>query len=115
AWIAVVAGCGRIAFDARSADGGPDDGSGEPADAPCALGPWSTPVLIPALSSGADDHEPALHPDGSLLVYMQGMQGTVRLWAATHAGGTFGTPFPLVDLQETDELGPAWSPAGDEL
>lgn len=103
----LAAGCGRIAFDPL-ADHGSD---GAPPDARCAFGPWSAPTLLSGLDTGADDWEPALHPDGELLVFNRELVGT---FAATRNGTRFENPTAIAGWNPAD-FGPAWDPAGDSI
>ncbi len=92
----LVAGCGRIAFDAGSPDGG--------STAACArFGPWSTPVQATTVSSARNEFGPALSADGLEVVFHRDRgsgSGGYDLFRATRPdrASDFGDPVPLTDL-----------------
>jgi Tol biopolymer transport system component len=92
----LLAGCGRIGFDAASPDGA--------AAAECArFGPWSTPVLATTVSSARDDFGPALSADGLEVIFHRDVGpafGALDLFRATRPdrASEFGDPEPLTDL-----------------
>src|SRR5690606_38871277 len=96
ALLVLVSACGRLWFDPLGVAGaGPDDHDGgaigdamaDAAEPACTtFGPWSAPVEVTELTSGGDDWEPALHPDGNTLVFVRGI---TDLYVATRSGMTF--------------------------
>jgi Tol biopolymer transport system component len=114
----LVCGCGRIAFDPLSGSGtGPGDAGDAAADSvdalACVWSPWSAPQLLPQLMSNVNDWEPAVSPDGSLLVYGQSNTTTGTLEAATWQGTMWSAPatIPVLDTS-TFERGPEWNATG---
>lgn len=87
-------------------------GSGDGSLPTCTtFGPWSAPTPLSALNTGSDDWEPALHPDGELLVFNRAFVGN---FVATRNGAQFETPEPLQGWSPGD-FGPAWLPTGDRM
>lgn len=111
-WLLWLAACGRLGFEPA---GRTDDAtSGRDADATACqtFGPWSVPVEVPSLSTGINDWEPALHPDGTLLVFNRDGLG---LFSSVRTGpNTFGAPTLIAGTDDRDQ-GPAWSGTGDRL
>src|SRR5262249_44629449 len=84
------------------------------------FGPWSTPTRIDVLSSQSSDWEPALHPDGSILVFSSDrvVSGTIKLYASTVTSGVYASPVELAILNDalaTRDNGPCWSADGAQL
>jgi Tol biopolymer transport system component len=93
------------------------DGATTDSTGPCTFGPWSTPARISA-NSADHDEDPAIHPDGSLIVFTRRTTADADLYVATRNGsnGDFGgaTKLPF-SAQDTRETGAFWSPQGDRL
>lgn len=111
--LVLLAGCGRVAFDARVDD--------VTADAGCTLGPWSAPRHQAALVSPGEDWEPAISPDGLVIVFASTRQGgPMKLYAATRAsrGEDFANPRFLGELAGAPTVidhGIAWSEDGSRI
>lgn len=106
--MAALMACGRVGFDPVAGDGGITDAT------PCTLGPWSTPVELASLDSANDDFEPALSPDGTLLVFSSNRTGVEHLYQATRdlATGAYGPATMIATLtSQMPEYGPAWDGA----
>ena len=83
----------------------------------CTFSNWSAPVRIAANDSGLSDEEPALSPDGQVIVWQRRYtQADVDLWYAVRTGNDFVSPqeIPLVNTNAL-ETGPFWSPDGTRL
>lgn len=118
-----LVGCGRIAFDPLGGGdgGGAGDGRG---DTPPALvcGAWSTTATrLVNLSSVEQDWSPALHPDGSILLFASTRLNagvSEELYVSMFSGGTFQAP-TLVSAISTAgaayDDGPVWNGAGTEI
>lgn len=115
--LATTVGCGRLGFDPTS-DANLDRGD---AVALCAPGPWQITSHLDIAATAANDWEPALSPNGLVLVWTASATGPDRLYVATRptVTDTFGTARALTELwgpQMTDgAFGPLWSQSGDEL
>lgn len=95
------------------------DAAAEPVDAApaCTFSEWSAPVRIAANDPGLADEEPALSPDGQLVVWQRRLSQTdIDLWYALRTGNDFVSPqeIPLVNTNGL-ETGPFWSPDGTRL
>jgi len=120
-----VAGCGRVAFDPLGdGDGGIGGDDGAPdAIGPLVCGAWSsTATRLDSLCTAEADWEPAIHPNGDLLVFtsMRLMPSvSMEMFMATRTGpSTFGTPSLISAISTVGDAfdgGPAWTAAGDEL
>jgi Tol biopolymer transport system component len=80
---------------------------------------WRAPVRL-AISTLANDWEPALSPDGLSLYFCSnrpGGKGGYDLWVSHHRDGQWQAPVPLDGAvnTESDELDPAVSPDGESL
>ncbi len=109
--LVTLCGCGRIGFAPFD-----DADRGDVGDAPCST--WSVPVPIPELSStGAGDAEPAVSPDGSMIVFTSDRIGGIdRLFKATRQGPGWSTPTVIGELDSGGmDSGPAWNASGDRL
>lgn len=108
-----LAACGRLGFEPLSGDAGTDDADDASVLTTCTtFGAWSVPIEVPTLTSPTNDWEPALHPNGELLVFSR---EAVGLFVATRTGSvTFSAPTMIVGTDGRDH-GPAWNPAGDRL
>jgi Tol biopolymer transport system component len=83
----------------------------------CTFSPWSEPVRIAANDSGLPDEEPALSPNGQILVWERKLTQTdIDLWYALRTGNDFVSPqeVPGADTNGL-ETGPFWSPDGTRL
>ena len=103
AWLLVVAGCGRVGFDALAAgDAAPDAAP----DASCQLGRFSPPTALPGpIQSQVDDWIPT-PTVGETQIYFHAYRGTqvAELWFATRA--STDVPFdPATNLTATNEPG----------
>jgi hypothetical protein len=105
----LAVGCGRVGFDTTS-DAALDRGD---AIALCAPGPWQVTSHLEFAATAGNDWEPALSPNGLVLVWTASATGPDRLYVATRptATGTFGAARLLID----GAYGPLWSRGGDEL
>lgn len=61
---------------------------------------WSTPVLVPEVSTPVDDYTPTPTPDGRLLFVSTQVSGDVELFVAARPTGTgaWSTPSPVTEL-----------------
>ena len=115
AMVAMVA-CGRVGFDERSASVPPDTAT---TDTTC--DPWSAPRRQVALATAAQDWDPALSPDGRMLVFGSDRLGPGRkLFLATRPSLTadFDAPRQLDELDggtTSIEYGATWSADGKRL
>jgi hypothetical protein len=116
--ISVLAiGCGRVGFDPTT-DAGLGRGD---AIALCAPGPWQITSHLDIAATAGNDWEPALSPNGLVLVWTTSATGPDHLYVATRSAvtDTFGSARLLSELwgqQMTDgAFGPLWSHDGDEL
>ena len=102
-------GCGRVGFDATP------DANADRADsvAVCAPGPWQITSHIDSAATAGNDWEPALSPNGLILVWTRSGTGPDRLFVATRSSVTdnFGAARLLMD----NAFGPLWSHDGDAL
>ena len=109
--MAALMACGRVGFAPIEGDGGTMDVT----DAtPCTFGPWSTPIELASLGSTGDDFEPALSPDGTLLVFSSNRTGAEHLYQATRdlTTGAYGPATMIATLiSPIAEYGPAWDGA----
>lgn len=116
----IATACGRVGFQAldganvSATDAGAGDG---PRVAECSV--WMDTQPETALNSAANDWEPALSPDGLVLVFTSSRSGDYKLYAADRAavGDAFGN---LRLITELDEPGarhgsPAWDFDGTKL
>lgn len=116
-WVVALAACGRVNFDPR-------------ADAPIAVGDatpdgvddshcqWTDVHELAGLRSDFEDAEPALSPDGSLIVYTSTRLGgdIQRLFASAPVGDSWSAPMLVTALDSnTGDHGPAWNATGDRL
>ncbi len=108
-------GCGRLDFGLeQTADGAIGDGGiGDTTRDACVLGAWSAPVTLASVNSVGTDWEPALRPDGKMLVFGRD-NGTTQIFVAQGSLSGFSTPV-MVLADTNSNSGPAWSPAGDQL
>lgn len=122
--VMVLGGCGRIAFDARpTGDGGND--APDASDIPCAtFGPWGSITRITAsnAATGFVEWEPALRPDGLVLVFQSNRTEGSGLYVLTRASVTDAFTAPARELTELYGAGvndggvsPMWNPDGSEL
>jgi Tol biopolymer transport system component len=104
-----MAACGRSGFDRLGSDGG---AASDGAASGCT--PWGPPTSLAGLQTTGNDWEPALSPDGNMLVFAR---ASAVLMAATRTGDTFGAPVVLASLDAAgaEDVGPAWLPGGTEL
>jgi hypothetical protein len=113
----LVVGCGRIGFDATSDVDLGHDG----AAAVCTPGPWQVTSHVDIAATAGNDWEPALSPNGLVLVWTASATGPDRMYVATRptVTDTFGAARALTELwgqQMTDgAFGPMWSKSGDAL
>jgi len=111
--VVAVAGCGRIGFGAQGqpADALPDgDGSASVV--------WGIPVALVNVQSTADDWEPALSPDGTMLVFNSDrVAGEQRLFVSLDAQGVWLSPTQITSLNQagSNTEGGAWNASGTEL
>jgi Tol biopolymer transport system component len=83
---------------------------------PCTPGEWSAPARVSA-NSTEHDEDPALHPDGSIIVFTRSRGTADRdLYVATRSGLDFvdATLLPFSTTTEVQK-GAFWSPQGDRL
>ncbi len=83
-----------------------------------ALGePWGDPVnLGPPVNTPGGQNNPALSPDGTLLVYGANAAGNYDLWAAEAAGDGWSDPWRIEELaSDALENKPALTPDGAAL
>jgi hypothetical protein len=120
--VLLLTGCGRIAFDPLGGDGGSAGDGGGDGSVPLVCGAWSsTATRLDALCTVEQDWEPAIHPNGTLLLFTSTrlMPGTsMEIYMTTRAGNTFSTPSVVTALSTVGAAfdgGPAWTAAGDEL
>lgn len=119
--IVCLVGCGRVSFAplvdgdiAGDGDGGGGDGDGSQVVPACqTFGTWSTPVEVTGVNTAADDWEPALHPDGDILVF--GRFGGAGMFVATRTGPTSFTSVMPLPGNDSSDSGPTWSSSGDRL
>lgn len=110
--IGAVAGCGRVAFEPVT------DGALAAVDAPvdetrCT---WSAPVAIAELNTPASEAEPALSPDGAVLVFTSDRLGDDDLFVSVRQDDGWTAPSVVASLQSgADDQGPAWSADGTQL
>jgi hypothetical protein len=102
-------GCGRVGFE-PSADANLDR---RDAVALCAPGPWQITSHLELAATANNDWEPALSPNGLVLVWTVSATGPDRLYVATRSTvtDTFGAAQLLID----GAYGPLWSGDGDAL
>lgn len=112
-WLLGFAACGRLEFDPIGLTADASDASNRDAPAACStFGAWSVPAQVTSLTSATNDWEPALHPDGNLLVFSRDGQG---LFSSMRTGpSTFSVP-TLIGVTDDRDQGPAWSGTGDRL
>jgi Tol biopolymer transport system component len=117
----VAAGCGRVAFDSQ-ADAGGVDGASADGVAPLKCGPWSTTAtLLTDLASANDDWDPALSPDGTLMVFASSRMNpgfSQELYMATRMSATtFSAPTLLSSISPGTVFdgGPTWTPDGTQI
>jgi Tol biopolymer transport system component len=116
------AGCGRIDFGelSRAADAAGDDAAHDAGrDGPSVCSAWGNVLPLGAVNTTGQDWEPALAPDGNLLVYSHtDAAGNInKLHTATRNGNQF-TPLTQLTLEVVElgsDAGPAWTPDGSEL
>lgn len=113
ACVVALAGCGRIGFDA-TADAGR---AGDAADAAnLGSGPWSTPTVIVATTTGSDEEEASFTLDRLELYYRSTFGvGDSNLYVSRRASITdpWGVPSLITELNTTDDdLNPAISADG---
>ena len=113
-WVAAIAGCGRIGFDDRTSasDAGAD------ARTTCV---WSPALVVANVNSASYDWEPALSPDGRVLVFTRsplGQMGPTHLFVAIRPQPTdpFGAPVLSSGLLgPSSDAGAVWTPDGTQL
>jgi Tol biopolymer transport system component len=71
--------------------------------------PGRAPVAL--TSDGADDHHPALSPDGRFVAFDSDRAGQLDIWVVR----TDGTGLRLVTTDPADDTEPTWSPNGDRI
>jgi hypothetical protein len=91
----VIAACGRIDFDGKA----PRDAA---LDTACTFGAFSTPAPLPAVLQSTDDDWAATPTLGGkqlfFFSYRAGGAGSSDIWQSTQAGGAFGTPVRVAEL-----------------
>lgn len=114
--LAAAASCGRLGFDAMQ-----DAQHGGDAPVSCTFTPWNIASHVVTAATSGNDWEPALSPDGLVLVWSSEATQPPRLHVATRAttAGMFGGARGAVELwgqQPTDgAYSPMWSHDGSEL
>lgn len=109
--------CGRIAFETRD-DPAQDAPTGD-GSAPIECSMWMDTRPETAVNSTSNDWEPALSPDGRLLVFASSRSGVFKLYSADRAA--VGNPFGAATLiAELDDAGsrhasPTWDPDGTKF
>jgi hypothetical protein len=128
ALVCLLAGCGRIAFDPIGDDARRDgDGSlvNDDAATPCTtgFGPWSNLTHIGAAnaSTGYNEWQPTIHPNGLLLVFESDRPEGSGLYLMTRSSTSdaFGPARELTELYgagtQDGGVSPVWSPDGTRL
>jgi hypothetical protein len=109
-----LVGCGRIAFDAPTADATSGDAT---ADAPpCTFGAWSTPVALSELNTSATEYGGEISLDGLTLYFDSDRTGNEDLLVARRPDrqSPFGSASPLGSIDTlSDETDPTI--AADQL
>lgn len=106
--VVVLAGCGRIGFDATGPDGG-DSPDAPDAMAPPATGPFSTPTNVAELNQGSiNSEDPSLTDDLLEIVFSStrpGGAGGVDVWTATRAspGAAWGAPVLVPGINSAND------------
>jgi hypothetical protein len=114
--IVASAGCDIVVHihELPAADAPVAPGDGVPA---CTFSEWSAPVRIAANDPGYSDEEPALSPDGQIVVWQRKLtESDVDLWYAVRTGNDFVAPQEILAANTGGlETGPFWSPDGTRL
>lgn len=118
-----LAACGRVGFSSR--EGGGDAAIDAAIDSPpCTASEWSPTItrLVNISVDGVDDWEPAVSPDGLMIVFASYRSGTgdSELYYSIRANpdDDFPTPTPIPvfgAVPGIDVFGPAWSIDGKTL
>ncbi len=109
-----LACCGRMDFDVLPAS--PTD-SQVTGDAPLGDCRWDAPRPITELNTNREESEPALHPDGTTLVFASDRNGgTDRLYTSTRSQSGWSAPTVISALNSgSGDGGPSWNAAGTRL
>jgi hypothetical protein len=90
----LIAGCGRLGFEALPGTIDAPDDAGTDGEAACILGPFGAPELVVELNSAMDDWTVTLSADENEAVLASWRAGGQRIFAATRTGPgmPFGSP-----------------------
>src|SRR5687768_16147650 len=106
ALVVLLAGCGRVGFDPVTSDAAGADTIADAFDESRCT--WSVPTEIPGINTDEIEAEPAMSPDGSLIVFASNRfgDGIDRLYGAPLVG-TDWTPARIVELDSSaGDMGP---------
>lgn len=102
-------------------DMAPDDGSGSGSGSGSActtFGPWAPPIRVSSNDATLDDDNPALSPDGQMIVFERWPSGggPPDLYYATRQGDDFINPRAMSSNDSASaDSGPFWRPDGHAL
>lgn len=121
AWVALVAGCGRLGYEPLGGDAGPDAPSDAPRDAPA--GPpcrsadgFSAPSVLSALSSAAAESSLRLAADGTGVFAREIGNEALRIFTTKLGSSGFATPVQVAGaVNEGQAEGPTLSADGSLL
>src|SRR5689334_8399117 len=94
--LAMLAGCGRWDFEPLAGDGSAATRDG---DGSVGCGAWPPPTELTTVNTLGDDWDPAISPDGNVLVFSQKVTLSQQdLFVALRQGNQFGAPSPIAAL-----------------
>jgi Tol biopolymer transport system component len=123
--LVVLAGCGRLGFDAPreggldgdAADDAHTDANDDAASPICHTGTWATPQVIASTVTSSEEGDPGISEDELTLFFESNRAGSQGrdIWVTTRASraDAFGTPTLVVELQDAaDDYDPVLSRDG---